>query len=155
MVRLSVDVGTAMSTDEAASMLESTGHGVLSMGAADRGYGVPLSFAYERSRDRLVLQFVNGPDSKKQRFADATAEVTMTVYRYEDADRWASVIVTGSLHALDPEAVSDRVGSLFFSRADDTDGELRWVDRDDIEREWYELRIESITGRYSGALPSE
>lgn len=132
------------------SLLESEGHGVLSMGAENRGYGLPMSYSYEREDDRLVLGFVDGTGSKKSRFASACEEVTLTVYTYDDVDSWKSVIVTGSLRSVDEADVSERFASLFFVAEDDTGDDDRMVQVGESDQEWYELRIDDITGRHSG-----
>lgn len=142
-----------MVTEEAHSVLKSKGHGVLSLGAGNRGYGIPISYAYDDDNTRIVLEFVNSKDSKKQEFIETTDEVTLTVYNYESVNRWESVIVTGSLARLSENDVSDRFASLFFSQAEDAAGDLRWIDLEDIQRDWYEIQISSISGRHSGVSP--
>jgi len=155
MVQLSSDVGYEMTDDEAQSLLRAKGHGVLSLGANNRGYGIPLSYGYDADENRIVLEFVNGSESKKQQFAETTDEVTLTVYNHENSERWESVIVTGSLQQLTQNDVSDRFAALFFSQAGDAAGDLRWLDWDELERAWYEIQISTITGRHSGSLPHQ
>lgn len=144
------ETGVEMSEAETRSLLESKAHGVLSMGAGDRGYGLPMSFGYDEENGRLVLGFANTSDSKKRRFATKTEEATLNVYEYEDVDSWASVLVTGSLHRIDGADVSEPIRPLFFRRETDTPDEGRLVDFDEYERVWYELRIDEISGRHSG-----
>lgn len=151
MAELPPTIGNEMSDAEIHSLLESKTHGVLSMGAENRGYGIPISYSYEPETDRLVLGFVNAPASKKRQFASATDEVTLTVYNYEDVDSWESVIATGPLQSIDERDVSEQLAPVFFSRMDDDSGGDEWVDLDDVEREWYELEIEDLSGRHSGA----
>lgn len=148
----SVLIGEEMNESERESFLSSRGQGVLSMGVEDEGYGIPVSFGYDDDDRRIILEFVNGPKSKKKTFAEASEQVTLTVYDYESVDSWESVIVTGTIHPLDDANVSDRFASLFFAQADDAAGERRWEDRDDIERVWYEIRISDISGRRSEGL---
>lgn len=152
MSELANDIGEAMVRENAQSLLKSKGNGVLSMGDDDRGYGLPISYGYDDVGNRIVLEFISGSESKKQRFAEQTTEVTLTVYNYESVDRWESVIVTGDLQPLPEGEVSERFASLFFSQAKDAVGEVRWIDWDDVERTWYEIRIAELTGRHSGVL---
>lgn len=136
-----------MSAQARRSLLTSQGHGVLSMGDGDHGYGLPMSYRYDRDNDRIVLGFVNRPGSKKQQFATVTETATLTVYDYEDVDSWESVIVTGTLHAIDDATVPERLTPVFFHP---DDGESGMVELDEFERTWYELRIDEISGRHSG-----
>lgn len=139
-----------MSDGETRSLLDLKSHGVLSMGAESRGYGIPLAYSYDEENDRIILGFVNAPESKKQQFATATEEVTLTVYDYKDIDSWESVIVTGTLHRVTDADFPGRLTPLFFLHEDEDTGERRMVDLDEYDREWYELRIDDISGRYSG-----
>jgi nitroimidazol reductase NimA-like FMN-containing flavoprotein (pyridoxamine 5'-phosphate oxidase superfamily) len=139
--------GTEMSAQARRSLLASQGHGVLSMGDGNHGYGLPISYSYDQDKGRLVFGFVNRPGSKKQQFATATETATLTVYDYEDVDSWESVIVTGTLHSVDDATVPERLTPVFFRREDGGSG---MIDLDEFERNWYELRIDDISGRYSG-----
>lgn len=150
MTDLPSKIGMVMSEGAIRSFLESKEHGVLSMGADNRGYGHPVSFRYDEENDRIILGLVNAPGSKKQRFATATEEVTLTVFDYEDVDSWMSVIVTGTIHQLSEADVPDQFATLFYFQEDDATGERRMVDLDEFERVWYELRVGDISGRYSG-----
>lgn len=149
MAEFSSRLGKEMSEAEARSVLSSEDHGVLSMGIENRGYGLPMAYSYDEEADRLVLGFVSTPESKKQRFATDTEEVTLTVYTYEDVDSWESVIVTGSIEPIPEPDVSDRLIPVFFVEENDT-GDRRFVQFDDFERQWYELHIDDVSGRSSG-----
>ncbi|MFW5919935.1 MAG: pyridoxamine 5'-phosphate oxidase family protein [Halanaeroarchaeum sp.] len=132
------------------SLLESKDHGVLSMGADNRGYGLPVAFNYDETADRIVIGFVEVPDSKKQKFAADTEEVTLTVYEFEDVDSWKSVVATGTLHRVDDAALSEELYTLFFFREDDETGDREMFDFDEYDRVWYELRIRTLSGLYTG-----
>lgn len=152
MANGSVLIGEEMDKKECDSFLTSRGHDVLSMGVENEGYGVPILFGYDEEDSRIILEFVNTPESKKKSNVTETEQVTPTVYNYEDLESWESVIVTGTIHHLDAAEVSDRFASLFFAQADDAAGDRRWKDRGDIEREWYEIRITEVSGRRSEGL---
>lgn len=145
-------VGNEMDHAECEAFLTSRGHGVLSMGVEDRGYGIPISFGYDENDSRLILEFVSAPESKKQTFATNTDEVTVTVYDYESVDSWESVVVTGTIHPIDADEVSERFASLFFAQADDAAGERRWQEDEAVDREWYEIRVTNISGRLSEGI---
>lgn len=140
--------GQEMSDREARDFLASKDHGVLSLGFENRGYGFPISFTYDEEGDRIVLGFVNRPDSRKRQFASEATEATFTVYSYEDVDAWESVLVSGPIRKL-PEDGSYRVPDVFFRRESD-EGEGKMVDLDEFERTWYGLQVEAVSGRRSG-----
>lgn len=137
-----------MNEREARDFLASKDHGVLSLGHDDRGYGFPISFTYDEENGRIVLGFVNRPESRKLEFASEATEATFTVYSYEDVDAWESVLVGGPIRQLSDDG-SYRVPDVFF-RSESDEGEGRMVDLDEFERTWYGLRIESVSGRRSG-----
>jgi len=148
-------IGEAMTEDQVASLLESAGHGVLSLAADDRAYGIPISYGYDRANDRIILEFVNAGESKKEAFAGESDEVTLTVYNYEGENAWESVVVTGPLHPIDPAEVANRSAAQFFAQADDAAGELRWSESEGVDRRWYEIRISDASGRHGGSLPHQ
>lgn len=148
-------IGVEMTPAEVESLLNSQGHGVLCLGADDRGYGVPVSYAFDAEETRILMEFVNIGDSKKAAFLEQTTEATLTVHNYDDAEAWESVIVTGSLHELDDADVSDRSAARFFAQADDVADDLRWTTDEDVDRRWFELRPVEMTGRHGGTLPHQ
>lgn len=150
MTDLPSTAGTEMSEENVRSLLESKGHGVLSMGAGNRGYGLPMTYRYDEENERVILGFVNAPGSKKQEFTATTEEATLTVYDFEDVDAWESVVVTGTIHPVDESDFSDQFVPLFFLEGGDEGDDRRLVDFDEYDRAWYELRIDDVSGRYSG-----
>ena len=54
-----------MDEEEVATFLENQGVGTLSMGDERGGYGAPMSFGYDRTRERCILQLSFGEDSEK------------------------------------------------------------------------------------------
>ena len=150
MTELPSKTGAEMSEEAKRSLLESERHGVLSMGAEDRGYGLPVAYRYVQENNHIVLGFVDVPGSKKEQFADETEEVTLTVYNYEDVDSWESVIVTGTIHRVSEEDIPDQFSTLFFFEEDEATSDRRAHDFDEYERTRYELRIEDISGRHTG-----
>ncbi|MGM0397578.1 MAG: pyridoxamine 5'-phosphate oxidase family protein [Halobacteriota archaeon] len=149
MVNLPSKTGSEMSEEAIKSLLERKGHGVLSMGTENRGYGVPISYHYDADHHRIVVGMVKLPGSKRSTFASKTDEATMTVYEYHDVDTWESVIATGTLHQVrDADVPEDLAALFFYPEGPETDGQM--VELDQFERAWYELRIEEISGRYDG-----
>lgn len=140
-------VGREMSESQRRSVLESKGHGILSMGVDDRGYGFPISYTFDRDGDRLIMGFADTGESTKREFAEETQAATLTVYEFRDVDSWQSVTATGTLHGTTEPERHDRPMSVFF--LEDTE-ERRIVDLEEFDRVWYELRIDDISGRHSG-----
>lgn len=136
--------GREMSERESRSFLAANDNGVLSLGVESRGYGFPISYSYGEDTDRVVLGFVAAPESKKREFAAETEQATFTVYDHEDIDAWKSVIVEGPIRLVNEDDAAHRVPDLFWEGDED-----QVLNLDDFERTWYELRIESISGRHS------
>lgn len=138
-----------MSDRETEEFLAARDHGVLSLGVENRGYGFPISYTYDPEDDRIVLGFVNTPGGKKQEFATETDEATFTVYTHEDVDSWEGVVATGPIRPVEDVDDSYRVPDLFFNQeGDDADDQM--VNLDEFDRTWYELRIDTLSGRRSG-----
>ena len=142
--------GTKMTQSEIDSFLEGVGHGVLSMGVEDHGYGLPITYWYDPTDRQVILGFLQVPESKKARFLTETEEVTLTVYDFEDMDVWESVIVTGSLEPLADPDVPERFATLFFVREEGNPGGKQAYNWGQYDRAWYEIDIDDISGRYSG-----
>ena len=153
--RMGDQIGYEMTDSEIVSFLQSKGHGVLSLAHENRGYGLPLSYAYDEATDRIVFEFITSGKSKREHFLETTEEVTLTVHTYESSEKWESVILTGSLHPIDPEAVADRAAATFFAHADDVANELRRSADENVDHDWYELRIDERSGRHGGTLPHQ
>ncbi|WP_276259134.1 pyridoxamine 5'-phosphate oxidase family protein [Haloglomus litoreum] len=141
-----------MVTEDVTEFLERQGYGVLSLADEGRAYGIPVSYGYDADEGRFVLEIVNTPDSEKQRFIDASTEVSLTVLEYGDPDTWQSAIARGTLTPLAEDEVSDRLAALFFAQAEDVAKEIRWSDFEQFERRWYELDVAELSGRHGGSL---
>lgn len=149
------DIGVTMTTAEIESLLASNGHGVLSLANDNRAYGIPISFAYDAAKSRIILEFVTNEDSKKASFLETTTEATLTVHTFETAEAWESVIVTGPLEELRDTDVADRAAAQFFAQADDAAADTRWRDDADIDRSWFTLCPSDMSGRHGGILPHQ
>lgn len=147
-------IGYALSTAETVAFLEQQGHGTLCLANENRAYGIPISYGYDEDYDRIVMGFVSTDSSKKQRFITTTEEATFSTYDFHDSTTWASVVVTGTIHKIPPEKVSSRVAALFFENADDAAGDIRWIDDETFDKEWYEIEIETLSGRRGENIPS-
>ncbi len=73
--------------------------GVLSLASDDRGYGIPMAYAYEPETQAVYLRMGYGPESTKRQFVTAAEEVTFVVY--DDTEQgWQSVLVRGPIEEL-------------------------------------------------------
>ena len=142
-----------MSESDARALLEESFTGVLSLGAGSRGYGVPMSYHYDLDQDRIVVGFVNGSGSKKEAFVEAGAEVTLTVYTMDDVDVWESVVATGTLSPVNGNSIPEEFVPVFFTRDPESVDQREWNDLDEWERQWYEIRVQDVSGRHSGQTP--
>ncbi|MFB6160313.1 MAG: pyridoxamine 5'-phosphate oxidase family protein [Haloferacaceae archaeon] len=127
--------------------LASTGLGTLSFGG-DGGYGVPMSFGYDRRDDRCLFQFLDLPESEKlDRLAD-DPRVTLSVFEVTGTDEWRSVLVHGELTRLGP-TVGSRAATVFARNAEVPSLQMFGgpIDHDDLV--WYELDVERMSGRES------
>lgn len=139
-----------MSDAEITSFLTSNNTGVLSLAGENRGYGFPISFTYDQEHNRLILGFVASPGSEKRELVTATETATFTVYADKDVDSWRSIMVTGGIRPITDGDGTLQVPDLFFySDADDVEDD-RMVSLDEFERTYYELDIETLSGRHSG-----
>ncbi|QFU82349.1 pyridoxamine 5'-phosphate oxidase family protein [Natronorubrum aibiense] len=139
----------------------SRGHGVLSLADSNDGHGFPISYGYDLEMEHCIIQFVldsashkqqshkqqsHKQQSHKQQFLEASNTVTLTTYEYAADGTWQSAIATGSLVPLSSEAVANWAAAIFFTNAAYVETPVR-QDSTDTEIKWYELEIESLTGR--------
>jgi hypothetical protein len=137
---------TMMSDDEIDAFLEREGYGVLAFGG-DSPYAIPMSFGYDAA-DRLpYLQLSSYEGSEKRARLTDSESVSLVVTRYEQPDRWRSVVVDGSLSRLAADRTREAVEAF-------TTGKLASVDvfeRDlaDVSFDLYVLAPSDVTGRQS------
>ncbi|MHC3439745.1 pyridoxamine 5'-phosphate oxidase family protein [Natrialbaceae archaeon A-gly3] len=140
-------VGEDISTNMAGEFLASQGHGILSLAKDNVGYGIPVSYGYDRTRERCVLQLVVGEESQKQLFLERSERVTLTAYAYDTDGEWQSAVASGQLVALSSDAVANWAATIFFTEAANVGARARRSPTTEVE--WYELEIETLTGRKS------
>ena len=137
-----------MSGPQKESFLESEDTGILSVPIDDdtAPYSIPVSFAFDPARDRIVFQFVNHPESTKMQLIEEGTAATLTVVDRLSGTGWISETVTGTMGRLS-EADSERAARLFD---DSTDGSVNvFPDRDDYHTEWWALDMQDEHGRHS------
>ncbi len=130
-----------MTADDTEAFLTEQASGVLCLADDRRAYGVPVAFAYDAGGERAVLDLGFAPGSKKREFIETTDEVCLTAYEWSATRDWKSVVMTGTLAELDDDAVDDETEAWFHTVATDIDAEER-----DLTLQWYELRVEELSG---------
>ena len=134
--------GKTMADDDVVEFLNERATGVLCLTENHSAYGVPVAFAYDDDHDRVLFDLGFAPESKKRSFIEATDEVCLTTYEHESPHEWRSVVVTGPLEELSEADVDEELESWFYTVAGDID-----VEESDLELQWYELRVEEVSGR--------
>lgn len=138
--------GVVMDDDETADFLEAQGIGTLSMGDETGGYGIPMSFGYDRVEDRCILQLSFGEDSLKDRFIKEENTVTLSTYDWNSITDWRSVVIRGSLEELPPED-SGPAGGVFAAFSKIASPEVFRQPLGELDFRWYVLTIEDVHGR--------
>jgi len=96
--------GIVMGERNVEELLESQGHGTLSLVRDGDAYGVPVSFGFDG--ERLFLYLIQFGDSgKKFDFIETTETACLTTYTAESKFKWKSAIVTGTLRTLDDDEI--------------------------------------------------
>ncbi|MFB6165100.1 MAG: pyridoxamine 5'-phosphate oxidase family protein [Haloarculaceae archaeon] len=142
---------TELSSREIGERLAAKGDGVLSFGG-EPSYAIPVSFGYDVPNDRVVFQFVFGPDSTKRRYIDERGAVTLVSYEWSGPDDWWSVVVSGRLAPIEDEGGAVAAAEVFAEYATPI-GLAAFDDAsEDLDPEWYELTFEAVAGRCAPAL---
>lgn len=139
-------VPVTMDDDEIAAFLTAEGHGILAFGG-ESPYAIPMSYGYDSDEREMYMHMSTFEGSDKQARLDGPTAVSLVVSRYEQPDRWRSVVVDGSLSEL-PKNELERRGVLESFR----NGSLASVDvfnraLSDVSFRWYVLEPSSISGR--------
>lgn len=141
--------GVEMDDHEMAAFLQRRGHGVLSFGG-EEAYAFPVSFGYDVTEHRCILQLVFTPGSRKREFLDPDAGVRLTAYEREGPDDWRSVMIGGRLSPLsDAPGTAVDAAEVFAPYATTVSLSVFDGPTEDLEPAWYELRIEEMSGRRS------
>ena len=139
-------IGEPLDDFEIEEFLESTGLGVLGLAKEGAAYTIPIAFAYDGGNHRCILRFVMGQDSKKQEFAAATRTATLTIYDWQSAEAWRSVVLVGTLSELDTDEVAS-AAALFADVGEQAALDIFNRPLEEYETAWYEFKIAEMTGR--------
>lgn len=140
------DYGEGMERDRIDEFLESQGIGTLAFGNETGGYATPMSFGYDRDQERCIFQFAFGEGSTKATFVDDGNPVTLSVYEWRSIDDWRSVVLRGTLQRI-PGGGSAEAAGIFAEHATIASLEVFEQPLEELDLEWYELRIEELRGR--------
>ncbi|WP_435182880.1 pyridoxamine 5'-phosphate oxidase family protein [Halobellus sp. EA9] len=148
------EVGVEMTDEEITAFLTRQGHGVLSF-AGEEPYSLPISFGYDVLENRCIFQLVFHDESTKRERIASSSRVTLVSYEWRGPDDWRSVIIDGDLRWIDDESPEVLDASEVFAEYASLAG-LAVFDRPtpDLDPEWYELEIESMSGRHAPAVAS-
>lgn len=135
----------AMSPDAIDTFLARAETGVVSLARDGEPYAVPVSYGYDTDSRRFYLRLVSGPDSTRARFLDGSPRARLVVYE-GDGPAYRSVVATGELETLDPEALSPAEIAQYGDAKQPLFG-LWDHGRADLDIDLYELRPEELTGR--------
>ncbi|MDQ2052574.1 pyridoxamine 5'-phosphate oxidase family protein [Natronolimnohabitans sp. A-GB9] len=138
--------GVVMDEDEIADFLEAQGIGTLSMGNETGGYGIPMSFGYDRAGDRCLLNLSFGGDDTKSEYLKEGNQVTLSTYEWHDVDEWRSVVVRGTLEEVSI-AENPHVAGIFAAYSKLASRDVFQQPLEELDFEWYELQIEDVHGR--------
>ena len=138
--------GVVMDDDELTEYLESAGVGTLSLGNETGGYGIPMSFGYDRVEDRIIFQLTFGEESLKAEFIDEGRQATLSAFDWRAVDDWRSVVVRGTLHEI-PVDKNSRAAGLFAAYSKIASPEVFRESPMDLDFKWFELRIDDAHGR--------
>lgn len=141
-------IGEGMSDEDARTLLASQDHGVLALADDGRGYGFPISYTYDEPENRIIVGFVDTPESKREAFAATTTEATFSVYTHHDVDSWQSVIVAGPITQVEAATDAFEVPDVFYrEQSDAPESEKQMVNLDEFGRTWHEIQIDDLSGR--------
>ncbi|MFC7134827.1 MULTISPECIES: pyridoxamine 5'-phosphate oxidase family protein [Salinibaculum] len=147
------DTWREMSDEAIAEFLSSRGHGVLSLGG-DRPYALPMSFGYDGPNRRCVMQFMSGPDSRKRDRVDPGTPACLVVYEWHHEDDWRSVIAEGQLDPIPAGSERERAAGDRFGEDAATVGlSIFGHPVADLDPQWYDLEIETLSGYRSPLDP--
>lgn len=93
---------------EIAEFLASQDTGVLSLAKENRGYAIPVSFAYVDEGPSVYLRLGYAPDSQKRAFLESTESASFVVYD-ETESGWKSVVVEGTLEERTKSALDGSI----------------------------------------------
>lgn len=121
------------------------GTGVLSLARDDVPYATPVSYGYAPEGRQFYLRLGFGSASEKREFVEASREARLVTYR-RDEGGWTSVVATGTLTPVDPDAMTVEVANV-LREAEPPLVDVWEEDPDDVQFQVYRLDPDELTGR--------
>ncbi|ARS91879.1 hypothetical protein B1756_15460 [Natrarchaeobaculum aegyptiacum] len=138
-----------MADEEIETLLYERGVGVLSLARSGHAYGIPVSYGYDATGDRFLLDLGFAPESKKRSYLETTEQASLTIFEWHSPTDWQSIVATGD---VDPIEEFDRtLEELYHASARDVDVAVFGHLPEDLEHQWYELSVQTLTGRSSAS----
>ncbi|WP_369335100.1 pyridoxamine 5'-phosphate oxidase family protein [Halobellus inordinatus] len=112
-----------------------------------------MSFGYDVIENRCIFQPVFHEESEKQARLEESPTVSLVTYEWTDPSDWRSVVITGTLHAIDgdtPEAIE--ASEIFAEYASVAGLTVFEQEAPALDPEWYELEIDEMNGRHPPPL---
>jgi len=143
---MALEKQTEMTPSDTDALLGRHETGVLSLARDDDPYAIPISYGYDADERKFYLRLVSTPDSEKRQFLSSNPDARLVVYE-EDEPTYQSVVVTGTLTEISRDEMTvehveqygDAKRPLF---------EIWGESKPDLDIKLYELRADSISGRY-------
>ncbi|WP_336037845.1 pyridoxamine 5'-phosphate oxidase family protein [Halobacterium yunchengense] len=143
---MALEKQTEMSQSDTDALLGRHETGVLSLARDDDPYAIPISYGYDADDRTFYLRLVSTPDSEKRAFLASNPDARLVVYE-EAEPTYRSVVVQGSLVEIPRDEMTvehveqygDAKRPLF---------EIWGESKRDLDIKLYELRADSISGRY-------
>ncbi len=143
---MAANIGEELDEYETAAFLREQGLGVVSLATAGEAYAVPMAFAYDEDRNRCLLRFVMGEESRKRSVLAGTGTATLVTFEWHGADDWRSAVARGPIEELPNEDLAE-AAALFSELGAEAALDVFNGPISDYETGWYALEIEEVTGR--------
>jgi nitroimidazol reductase NimA-like FMN-containing flavoprotein (pyridoxamine 5'-phosphate oxidase superfamily) len=128
--------------DETETLLRDNHVGVLALADGGSAYAVPVDYHYDG--ESFLIRLTDDGKSRKLAYVEATTDPEFLVYGHGGPyDSW-SVVATGDLREVDPEAAG-----IDAATVNDWFGPVRVFDEDvaELAVRLFELDVESLVGR--------
>lgn len=140
------EIGNPLDEYDITTVLHRRGIGVLGLADGTDAYTIPVAYAYDEENNRCVFRFVMTDDSLKRTFLDGTDTASLTVFEWNGANDWNSIIARGPISRIATDDLG-RVAALFAAVGEEAALEIFNRPLSAYETVWYALDVTSMTGR--------
>ena len=143
---MALEKQTEMTQSDTDALLGRHETGVLSLARDDDPYAIPISYGYDADDRTFYLRLVSTPKSEKRKFLSSKPDARLVVYE-EDEPTYQSVVVTGTLAEIPRDEMTvEHVEQ--YGEAKRPLFEIWGEAKPDLDIKLYELRADTISGRY-------